>query len=182
MSTAEPPREGRRAPVRVVLADDQRLVRESLGTLLGLLDGIELVASAADGEEAVALAAEHEPEVVLMDLRMPRKDGIEATRQLRERQPEVRVIALTTYADEESVLGALRAGARGYDRDTTALTNSATAYRDPEAVASASPAKASAPAPPGPTQRRRGRPRWRRVRHADARSTARAGTRAQLPR
>jgi DNA-binding NarL/FixJ family response regulator len=114
MSTAEPPREGRRAPVRVVLADDQRLVRESLGTLLGLLDGIELVASAADGEEAVALAAEHEPEVVLMDLRMPRMDGIEATRQLRERQPEVRVIALTTYADEESVLGALRAGARGY--------------------------------------------------------------------
>jgi DNA-binding NarL/FixJ family response regulator len=100
--------------VRVLLADDQRLVRESLGTLLGLLDGVELVASAADGEEAVALAELHRPQVVLMDLRMPRLDGIEATRALRERQPEVSVIALTTYADDESVLGALRAGARGY--------------------------------------------------------------------
>jgi DNA-binding NarL/FixJ family response regulator len=98
----------------VVLADDQRLVRESLGTLLGLLEGIELVASAADGEEVVALAERHHPEVVLMDLRMPRMDGIEATRQLRDSQPDVRVIALTTYADDESVLGALRAGARGY--------------------------------------------------------------------
>jgi DNA-binding NarL/FixJ family response regulator len=97
-----------------VLADDQRLVRESLATLLGLLDGIELVASAADGEEAVRLAAELRPDVVLMDLRMPRVDGIAATRRLREMQPSVRVIALTTYADDESVLGALRAGARGY--------------------------------------------------------------------
>jgi len=103
-----------RAPIRVILADDQRLVRESLGTLLGLLGGIELVATASDGEEALALAAEHRPQVVLMDLRMPRLDGIEATRQLRERCPEVRVISLTTYADDASVLGALRAGARGY--------------------------------------------------------------------
>ena len=109
---ARPDRE--RAPVRVLLADDQRLVRESLGTLLGLLEGIELVASAADGEEALALAERHRPEVVLMDLRMPRLDGIQATRALRERQPDVRVIALTTFADNESVLGALRAGARGY--------------------------------------------------------------------
>ena len=65
-------------PVRVLLADDQRLVRESLGTLLGLLPGIEMVASASDGEEALALAEEHSPDVVLMDLRMPRLDGIEA--------------------------------------------------------------------------------------------------------
>jgi DNA-binding NarL/FixJ family response regulator len=100
--------------VRVLLADDQRLVRESLATLLGLLDGIELVATASDGEEALALTAEHDPDVVLMDLRMPRLDGIEATSQLRARHPNVRVIALTTYADDESVLGALRAGARGY--------------------------------------------------------------------
>jgi DNA-binding NarL/FixJ family response regulator len=97
-----------------MLADDQRLVRESLATLLGLLDGIELVASAADGEEAIALAAVHKPAVVLMDLRMPRLDGIEATRRLRAEQPDVRVIALTTFADDQSVLGALRAGARGY--------------------------------------------------------------------
>jgi DNA-binding NarL/FixJ family response regulator len=100
--------------VRVLLADDQRLVRESLGTMLELLDGIELVGSAADGAEAVALATEQRPDVVLMDLRMPGTDGIEATRQLRERLPETGVIALTTYADDESVLAALRAGARGY--------------------------------------------------------------------
>ena len=102
------------AAIRVVLADDQRLVRESLATLLGLLDGIELLATASDGEEALTLAAEHEPDVVLMDLRMPRMDGIEATSRLRAQHPDVRVIALTTYADDESVLGALRAGARGY--------------------------------------------------------------------
>ncbi len=101
-------------PVRVLLADDQRLVRESLATLLGLLDGIELVATASDGEEACALAGAHRPEVALMDLRMPRVDGIEATRRLRDEVPGTKVIALTTYADDESVLAALRAGARGY--------------------------------------------------------------------
>jgi DNA-binding NarL/FixJ family response regulator len=100
--------------VRVLLADDQRVVREGLGTLLGLLDGIELVGTAADGEEAVALAAEHDPDVVLMDLRMPRVDGIEAIRRLAARGERPRAIALTTYADDASVLGALRAGARGY--------------------------------------------------------------------
>ncbi len=68
--------------IRVLLADDQRVVREGLGTLLSLLDGIELVGQAADGEEAVALAAEHAPDVVLMDLRMPRVDGFEAIRRL----------------------------------------------------------------------------------------------------
>jgi DNA-binding NarL/FixJ family response regulator len=105
---------GEGAPVRVLLADDQRLVRESLTTLLGLLAGIELVGSAANGEEALALVEREHPDVVLMDLRMPRLDGIEATRRLRERHPDVRVIALTTYADDESVLAVLRAGARGY--------------------------------------------------------------------
>jgi DNA-binding NarL/FixJ family response regulator len=100
--------------IRVLLADDQRVVREGLGTLLGLLDGIELVGTAADGEEAVALAGRHDPDVVLMDLRMPRVDGIEAIRRLAERGDRPRTIALTTYADDASVLGALRAGARGY--------------------------------------------------------------------
>jgi DNA-binding NarL/FixJ family response regulator len=100
--------------IRVMLADDQRVVREGLGTLLGLLDGIELVATAADGEEALALAASFEPDVALMDLRMPRLDGIEAIRRLAERGELPRAIALTTYADDASVLGALRAGARGY--------------------------------------------------------------------
>jgi DNA-binding NarL/FixJ family response regulator len=98
--------------IRVLLADDQRVVREGLGTLLGLLDGIELVGTAADGEEALALAAEHNPDVVLMDLRMPRMDGIEAIRRLAARGKSA--IALTTYADDASVLGALRAGARDY--------------------------------------------------------------------
>ena len=100
------------AGIRVLLADDQRVVREGLGTLLGLLDGIELVGTAADGEEALALAAEHNPDVVLMDLRMPRMDGTEAIRRLAQRGTAS--IALTTYADDASVLGALRAGARGY--------------------------------------------------------------------
>src|SRR6185436_4072044 len=100
--------------IRVLLADDQRVVREGLGTLLGLLDGLELVGTAADGEEALALAARHDPDVVLMDLRMPRMDGIEAIRRLAERGERPRTIALTTYADDASVLGALRAGARGY--------------------------------------------------------------------
>jgi DNA-binding NarL/FixJ family response regulator len=100
--------------IRVLLADDQRVVREGLGTLLGLLDGIELVGTAADGEEALRLAAEHNPDVVLMDLRMPRMDGTEAIRRLSARGERPRAIALTTYADDASVLGALRAGARGY--------------------------------------------------------------------
>ena len=100
--------------IRVLLADDQRVVREGLGTLLGLLEGIELVGTAADGEEALALAAEHDPDIVLMDLRMPRLDGIEAIRRLGERGERPAAIALTTYADDASVLGALRAGARGY--------------------------------------------------------------------
>lgn len=100
--------------IRVLLADDQRVVREGLGSLLGLLDGLELVGTAADGEEAVAMAATLDPDVVLMDLRMPRCDGIEATRRLTARGARPHVVVLTTYADDASVLEALRAGARGY--------------------------------------------------------------------
>ena len=100
--------------IRVLLADDQRLVREGLGTLLGLLDGVELVGTAADGQEALDLAAQLDPDIVLMDLSMPRLNGTDAIRRLTERGPRPRAIALTTYADDASVLGALRAGARGY--------------------------------------------------------------------
>ncbi len=82
--------------------------------LLGLLPGIEVVGSAKDGEEAVAQVAEHAPDVVLMDLRMPRCDGVEATRRIRERFPGTQVVVLTTFADDDSLFPALRAGARGY--------------------------------------------------------------------
>ena len=98
-------------PVRVLIADDQRVVREGLALVLGLLPDVDVVGAACDGAEAVALAAELLPDIVLMDLRMPRCDGVEATRLLRERVPQVKVVALTTYADDRSVLTALRAGA-----------------------------------------------------------------------
>lgn len=101
-------------PIRVLIADDQRVVREGLAMVLGLLPDVDVVGSAADGDEAVALAADLLPDIVLMDLRMPRCDGAEATRLLRERVPETKVVVLTTYADDRSVLAALRAGARGY--------------------------------------------------------------------
>jgi DNA-binding NarL/FixJ family response regulator len=104
--------EGRR--IRVLAADDQRVVREGLAMLLGLLPDVEVVGTAADGEAAVAMATATQPDVVLMDLRMPHLDGAAATRLLRERCPDVRVIVLTTYADDRSVIDALRAGARGY--------------------------------------------------------------------
>jgi len=101
-------------PVRVLIADDQGLVREGLMTLLAAQQGIVPVATAADGEEAVALCNRHLPDVVLMDLRMPRLDGVAATRQIRAAHPQIEIVALTTYADDESILGALQAGARGY--------------------------------------------------------------------
>lgn len=100
--------------MRVLIADDQRVVREGLALVLGLLPDVEIVGSAADGDEAVALVAELRPDIVLMDLRMPRCDGVEATRRLRAAYPEVKVVVLTTYSDDRSVLEALRAGARGY--------------------------------------------------------------------
>jgi DNA-binding NarL/FixJ family response regulator len=101
-------------PIRVLIADDQRVVREGLAMVLGLLPEVEVVGSAADGDEAVAMAADLLPDIVLMDLRMPRCDGVEATRRLRDRVPGSAVVILTTYADDRSVLDALRAGARGY--------------------------------------------------------------------
>lgn len=99
---------------RVVIADDQTVVREGIVMLLGMLPGIDVVAAAADGEEAVRLVAEHAPDVVLMDLRMPRCDGVEATRRIRAEHPGTQVVVLTTYQDDESLFPALRAGATGY--------------------------------------------------------------------
>ena len=100
--------------IRVVLVDDQSLFREALATLLSVRDDIEVVGEAGNGEEAVRRCAELAPSVVLMDLRMPVLDGIAATRRLRAEQPGVRVIALTTFDDDEDVFAALRAGAVGY--------------------------------------------------------------------
>lgn len=100
--------------IRVLVADDQAVVREGLEMLLGLSPGIEVVGAARDGEEAVRLVAERSPDVVLMDLRMPRCDGVEATRRITREHPSTRVVVLTTYADDESIFGALEAGALGY--------------------------------------------------------------------
>ncbi|WP_093629558.1 response regulator transcription factor [Streptomyces sp. 3213.3] len=101
-------------PARVVVADDQTVVREGIVMLLGLLPGIEVVGAAGDGDEAVRLVAELAPDVVLMDLRMPRCDGVEATRRIRAEHPGTQVVVLTTFADDASLFPALRAGARGY--------------------------------------------------------------------
>ncbi len=101
-------------PVRLLLVDDQALFREALTTLLGVRDELLVVGEAGDGSEALRRADELAPDVVLMDLRMPVLDGVAATRRLQLEHPEVRVIALTTFDDDEDVFAALRAGAVGY--------------------------------------------------------------------
>jgi DNA-binding NarL/FixJ family response regulator len=100
--------------IRVVVADDQTAVREGLVVLLDLLDDVEVVGAAADGEAAVRLVDEHGADVVLMDLRMPRLDGVAATRQIRTDHPATQVVVLTTYAEDGDILSALGAGALGY--------------------------------------------------------------------
>jgi DNA-binding NarL/FixJ family response regulator len=102
------------APVRVLLVDDQALFREALATLLEVRPEIEVVGEAANGAEAIDKVAILRPHVVLMDLHMPVLDGIAAARRLRVEQPDTRVLALTTFDDDEDVFAALRAGAAGY--------------------------------------------------------------------
>jgi DNA-binding NarL/FixJ family response regulator len=109
-------------PLRVVVADDQASVREGLVLLLDALPDIAVVGAAADGAQALELVAEHRPDAILLDLRMPVLDGIETTRRMTAEHPSVAVVVLTTYADDSSVLDALRAGARSYltkDADRT---------------------------------------------------------------
>lgn len=107
--------------IRVLIADDQPVVRDGLAMLLGLIDDVEVVATAADGIEAVERARAERPDIVLMDLRMPRLEGADATRQILAAHPETRVLVLTTYADDQFLFPALQAGARGYlTKDATA--------------------------------------------------------------
>jgi DNA-binding NarL/FixJ family response regulator len=101
-------------PVTVVVADDQSAVREGLVLLLGTLPGIAVVGQAEDGEAVADVVAATSPQVVLMDLNMPRCDGVEATRRIRAGHPRTQVVVLTTYSDDESIIGALQAGALGY--------------------------------------------------------------------
>ena len=100
--------------IRVVLADDQALFREGLRTLLSTRAEIDVVGEAANGQDAVALVDRHHPDVVLMDLRMPGMDGISATAHIRQHWPAIPVLVLTTFDDDASLFGALRAGAAGY--------------------------------------------------------------------
>jgi DNA-binding NarL/FixJ family response regulator len=102
------------APIRVLVADDHAVVREGLRTFLSLQDGIEVVGEAADGEAAVREAEIRRPDVVLMDLVMPRLDGVGAMRELRRRLPGCRVIVLTSYGQDDRLLPAIQAGAAGY--------------------------------------------------------------------
>jgi DNA-binding NarL/FixJ family response regulator len=114
--------------IRILVADDQPVVRDGLAMLLGLIDDFEVVSTAVDGVEAVAQAEAQRPDIVLMDLRMPRMEGVEATRRILSALPDARVLVLTTYADDEFLFPALQAGARGY------LTKDATAEEIEHAV------------------------------------------------
>src|ERR1700727_3509631 len=100
--------------IRVLIVDDHAVVREGLRTFLELQDGIAVIGEAADGVEAVELAVALVPDVILMDLVMPRLDGIAAMREVRDRVPESRVIVLTSFLDDQRLLPALEAGADGY--------------------------------------------------------------------
>jgi len=112
--------------IRVLIADDHLIVREGLRLILEAEPGFELVAEASDGAQALELAAEHHPEVVLMDLRMPRMDGLTAIEHLREQQPDIAIVILTTYKEDDLMRRGLKLGALGYllkDTDRARLFN-----------------------------------------------------------
>jgi NarL family two-component system response regulator LiaR len=115
--------------IRVLICDDHAIVRQGLQTFLELQDGIEIVGQAADGEEAVSKAAAMRPDVVLMDLVMPRIDGIEAIRRIRAARAEAKIIVLTSFADDEKLFPAIKAGATGYLMKDVAPNDLADAIR-----------------------------------------------------
>lgn len=115
--------------IRVLVVDDQAIVRDGLVTVLSLMPDLEVVGEAADGVAAVAAVDRDLPDVVLMDLRMPEVDGPTATAQITAAHPQVAVLVLTTYADDESIVTALRAGARGYLTKDAGRAEIATAIR-----------------------------------------------------
>lgn len=115
--------------IRVLVVDDQALVRSGLRNFLLAFDDLELVSEAANGEEAVQLCAQFQPDVVLMDLMMPGMNGAAATRIIRERWPQMRVIALTNFQDAELVQGVLEAGATGYLLKNVSAVELASAIR-----------------------------------------------------
>jgi len=100
--------------IRILIADDQRLVREGIASLLDIQEDITVVATVVNGDEAVQLAGETVPDVILMDVRMPQRDGIEATRIIMDANPGIHILMLTTFDDEEYIIKSLQAGARGY--------------------------------------------------------------------
>lgn len=115
--------------IRVLVVDDQAIVRDGLVTVLSLVPDLQVVGQAADGAEAIAAVARHVPDVVLMDLRMPGVDGPTATARIVAEHPGVAVLVLTTYADDDSITTALRAGARGYLTKDAGRAEIATAVR-----------------------------------------------------
>jgi DNA-binding NarL/FixJ family response regulator len=143
-------------PLRIVVADDQRAVREALATVLDAELGFEVVGLAADGEEAVELAHRLSPAVVLMDLRMPNVDGVAATRRLAAELPVVKVVVLTTFADDASIMGALEAGALGFltkdagrEQIALAVRSAAAGQAVLDPLVQASPLRAASPAGTG---------------------------------
>ncbi len=105
---------GQNHVVRVLVVDDQRLMRDGIASLLEMQDAIEVIGTASNGQEAIEKAASLGPDVILMDVRMPVMDGVEATRQVRHKSPSCHILMLTTFDDEEYIIDALRAGASGY--------------------------------------------------------------------